>query len=128
MISLNVAATTHRNGFYEFYVCDVAKCGGEISEKCFKQGHCIRLERAWDRSCESRHDRRCALIDPDYPSRWYLPCPSGKVDLYGGRKMLYKLPKDLQCKHCVVQWYWATANACDPPGLQDYFTSNRAPQ
>ncbi len=127
IISIDVAVTTHHNGFFTFYVCDVSKCGGEIGVDCFKRGHCHRLQRAWDERCESRQDKGCAPIDPNYPWRWYLPCPSGKVSLYGKGKMLYKLPKNLECTHCVLQWYWVTANNCNPPGLLDYFNSNRAP-
>ncbi len=129
VISLDVAVTTHHNGFFVFHICDVAKCGDEIGKECFRKGHCHLLHRAWDKSCESRHDKGCAPIDPNHPWRWYLPCPSGrKVDLYGDGKMLYKLPKDLQCSHCVLQWYWATANTCNPPGLVAYFKSDRAPE
>lgn len=35
--------------------------------------------------------------------------------------MKYKLPKGFSCKHCVIQWYWATANSCNPPGFAEYF-------
>ncbi len=127
VVSFDVAVTTHHNGFFVFYMCDVGKCGGEIGAKCFRRGHCHLLRRAWDRRCESRRDRGCAPIDPKYPWRWYLPCPSGKTDLYGGGKMLYQLPKNLHCEHCVLQWYWASANTCNPPGLVKYFKGNRAP-
>lgn len=35
-ISINVALTQHHNGFFEFRVCDVKYCGGEISENVYE--------------------------------------------------------------------------------------------
>ena len=130
VVSFDVTVTTHHNGFFSFAICDISKCGGEIGANCFRNGHCHYLKRAWVASCESRRDWKCAPIDRAYPERWYLPCtnPNAKIDHYGGGKMLYHLPKDLHCEHCVLQWYWASANSCNPPGLVNFFKSNRSPK
>lgn len=127
-ISIKITITTHHNGFMEFHVCDVDKCGGEISEDCFRDGHCYQLERASNPTCDSGESSRCGPKDPAYPGRWYLPCATvpNRRDLFesvGGDEdtILYKLPKDLECDHCVLQWYWASANTCNPPGVVDYF-------
>lgn len=131
-ISVDLAIVAHHNGYIEMYVCDVARCGGEISKDCFRQRACYRLRRSWEPSCESRHDWRCAPMDPRNPSRWYLPCgksgtPGSGVDIYGQGKIKFQLPQHLTCEHCVVQWYWVSANDCNPPGVVDYFKSDRHP-
>lgn len=41
--------------------------------------------------------------------------------------MRYKLPEGVACEHCVLQWYWATANSCAPPGFLDFFVRNNNP-
>lgn len=128
-ISIDLAITAHHNGYTEFRMCDVKRCGGEISNECLRGPHCHLLQRAWDGSCESRRDRWCAPIDPLYPSRWYLPCGKPKgTDIYGKGKIKYKLPVGLVCEHCVLQWYWVSANGCNPPGVVRFFKSNRGPQ
>lgn len=127
ILSVDLAVTTHHNGFVELRLCDVQRCGGEISEECLRGKHCYLLKRAWDASCESRRDRGCAPIDRAYPSRWYLPCSSGGTDIYGRGKIRYRLPPKLVCEHCVLQWYWVSANSCNPPGVVAFFKSNRSP-
>ena len=34
-------------------------------------------------------------------------------------KMQYRLPADVTCEHCVLQWYWVTANTCLAPGYRN---------
>lgn len=132
VISIDVAVTEHHNGYFAFWLCDVKKCGGEISWDCFKQGHCYRLQRAYDPKCENRYNRNCAPIDPKNRHRWYVPCRgqgwhNRKKVMYGGGHMLYQLPKGLTCQHCVLQWYWTSANSCNPPGTREFFTGPRSP-
>ena len=61
-------------------------------------------------------------IAPARPGRFYLPCRDtsrGIWQMFGpGRKILYKLPAGMRCRHCVLQWYWATANSCNPAGTK----------
>lgn len=129
VISFDVVVTAHHNGFMEFRVCDAVKCGGDITNECLRdKTKCITLERAVDASCESRTDKLCGPIDLANPTRWYLPCERGDISFYGDGKIKYKLPEGFSCDHCVVQWYWATANGCNPPGVTDYFTGEDGPQ
>lgn len=128
-IEINVVA--HHNGFVEIHVCDIAKCGGEISEACFREGHCKPLQRAPNLSCDSGMDLRCAPIDPKYPGRWYLPCttkPENTQERFGGPKMKFRLPEDLSCQHCVIHWFWSAANTCNPPGVIDFFEGPNGPK
>lgn len=128
-IEMNIVA--NHNGFVELHLCDVKNCGGEISEKCFRDGFCRQLQRAQDKNCDSGFDLRCAPIDPNFPGRWYLPCRRGKegtFEKYGGEKMKYKLPEDLVCEHCVLQWFWSTANNCNPVGVVEFYEGEHGPK
>lgn len=139
VLEAKTAVTAHHNGFMELHLCDVAKCGGEINRRCFLEGHCVPLERAGNDRCENRDQLDCAPKDPLYPSRWYLPCASnGKASqgtngkryvLYGDNgSMRYRLPDNIKCEHCVVQWYWTAGNTCNPPGVREFFTGDRGPR
>ena len=46
IIDISLKIIGHHNGFLEFHLCDIAKCGGEISENCFNDGHYYQLKRA----------------------------------------------------------------------------------
>lgn len=127
---------TNHNGYFEFFLCDLDKCNSkDIDEKCFKGGHCYKLMREKHPDCEDQTKDthyECGPIDTAYPGRWYLPCRNtGHVGVHivGGPSgtMRYKLPNGVSCKHCVVQWYWATANSCAPRGLLDYMRRKNNP-
>ncbi len=114
--------TTAHTGFFEFFICDVGKCGGDISEKCFKGGHCHRLLRAPSPECDKGNSWNCAPIDKNYPGRWYNPCRTkSRQQLLGGKFMRYYLPKNFECADCVIQWYWMAGQNCSPPGMIDFF-------
>eukprot|EP00737_Agarophyton_chilense_P003694 gb/GEZJ01004393.1/.p1 GENE.gb/GEZJ01004393.1/~~gb/GEZJ01004393.1/.p1 ORF type:complete len:425 (+),score=29.04 gb/GEZJ01004393.1/:1004-2278(+) len=120
---------THHNGYYEFYICDIDKCGDDISPRCFREGHCTRLIRAKG-PCDSGDHPDCGPIDRNNPGRWYLPCVHKEPAMVGGvsRSMAYVLPPWVVCDHCVIQWYWTAANTCNPPGVAEYFTGPDAPR
>lgn len=122
----------HHNGFFEFHLCDVRRCGGEISESCFRSGHCRQLQRARTPECQSGNSQRCGPIDEQYPGRWYLPCSASnndrKFERFGPDTMEYIIPNDIQCTHCVLHWFWSAANTCNPPGVLEYFDGEYAPR
>lgn len=134
IIDVGLAIGGHHNGYMELHICDVQKCGGEISESCFRSGHCKQLLRAHQEACEDQPNRNCGPIDRMNRGRWYLPCSKfpvkqeKTVDFYGNGTILYRLPPGLTCKHCVIQWFWTTANSCNPPGLLEYFDAPYAPK
>lgn len=115
-VTFEIAMGTNHDGYFSYYVCDVTKCGGDVSELCFKGGHCRQLFRAKEPDCEAANTKRCAPIDPDFPGRWYTP-KGHKATM----SMKYKLPEDFKCKDCVVIWYWATANSCFEKGVKEYY-------
>lgn len=129
VISVDVNVVTHHNGFMEARLCDVRRCGGEISKQCFRQGACKLLHVAPVASCEGRYDKMCPPRDPKYPGRWHFPCPRGNnKGVYGSGKIQYRLPAGWSGDHFVLQYYHVAANACLPPGVTDYFTGPRGPK
>eukprot|EP00178_Gracilaria_changii_P012842 TRINITY_DN3619_c0_g1_i1.p1 TRINITY_DN3619_c0_g1~~TRINITY_DN3619_c0_g1_i1.p1 ORF type:complete len:438 (-),score=57.59 TRINITY_DN3619_c0_g1_i1:400-1713(-) len=130
-VSTEVNIVAHHNGFMQFHICDVAKCGGEISEDCFRDGHCYALRRAPNADCDSGFDKQCAPIDRNYPLRWYLPCatkPENSQERMGNEKMQWILPPDLVCEHCVLHWFWSAANTCNPPGVIPFYDGPDRPR
>lgn len=129
VVDFEVEIDTNHNGYFEFYLCDLDACGvTDLDDSCFKNNHCYLLERVKNAECEaggSAMHTQCGPKDSEYPGRWYVPCrATGHVGVHvvGGSNgyMKYQLP-DIECKHCVVQWYWATANSCAPGDFLGYF-------
>lgn len=124
VVEFVVDVTTHHNGFFEFFICNVGDCGGDISERCFKENKCRQLMRVKTPECESQNSMECGPVDEKHPGRWYMPCRKGGhvgQHFMGGKFMRYKIPDRFICQDCVMQWYWATANSCNPPGFIEYF-------
>lgn len=132
-IDIRIEIDTNHNGYFEFFLCNLDRCKSrDLEVRCFEEGHCHRLERMKSNKCEKSSidtTQECGPIDKsrsDYKGRFYVPCRKTAhvgVHLIGGKNktMRYKLPKNLICKHCVLQWYWVTANSCNPPGQKEYF-------
>ncbi|CAN8062295.1 unnamed protein product [Agarophyton chilense] len=123
---------TNHNGYFEFFVCNLEACGKQdMDTSCFVNNHCVKLNRVPHPSCENPSTAtayECGPIDAAYPGRWYVPCRKTAhigVHIVGGESgtMRYQLPLDLECNHCVVQWYWATANSCAPRGFKEYIVN-----
>ncbi|CAN8065887.1 unnamed protein product, partial [Agarophyton chilense] len=132
LLHMTNAITAHHNGFVEVHVCDVSKCpDAEISQPCFTRTNaCIQLQRAAVPECDSAMSAHCAPIDRAHPGRWYLPCSTGaRFDEYGrSDHMVWSLPSHLYCAHCVLHWYWVSANTCNPPGVKEYYDGPDAPR
>lgn len=133
VIPVGISINAHHNGFIELHLCDVKKCGGEISQSCFRKGACRQLKRARHKACDSGFSKLCGPIDRKFPGRWYLPCSrypgrDFRIEKYAPNSILYKLPDDLSCAHCVLQWFWSAANTCNPPGVLSYFNGPDRPR
>lgn len=133
ILAMGMYMVAEHGGYTVLHVCDVAKCGGEVSAECFANGHCTVLERAPEAEaagCAAGTRGDCAPVDPAHPDRWYMPCPAtlhSPIRLGGDETAVFRLPAGLACEHCVLHWYWVAANLCNPPGVTDYFTGPSAP-
>uniref|UniRef100_A0A0G4GJU6 CBM1 domain-containing protein n=1 Tax=Chromera velia CCMP2878 TaxID=1169474 RepID=A0A0G4GJU6_9ALVE len=130
IIDIEVVITAHHRGHYEFFLCDVRDLpdpSGRLEQACFNK-HPLRRVPI---------DGEISPVDPLYPGRYYLepPCARDHVEqsVANGYKehftsaqttrMQYYLP-DIECEHCVLQWYWWEANRCNPIGYrQEYFAT-----
>jgi len=135
----HIAVSTHHKGHYEFRICDRALDAATLSDAAEGQacldGHL--LERAAPAEDCVVNDARgdCQPLDPKHPERWYLP-PAGSHTQQAGPDfddsmapeypsgseihiMRYKIPEDLSCSSCTLQWFWSSGNSCYYDG--DYF-------
>mmetsp|Transcript_66309 Transcript_66309/g.158633 ORF Transcript_66309/g.158633 Transcript_66309/m.158633 type:complete len:401 (-) Transcript_66309:253-1455(-) len=104
-----IRITAHHKGHFEFGICDQRVSGATADpQACFDAR---KLERAAPPADCQPNDSRgdCQPIHPEYPERWYLP-PGGA----GVYSMRFKIPADLECSECTLQWRWWTANSCVP--------------
>lgn len=135
-LSIGISINAHHNGYMQFHLCDISKCPSpEISEKCFKtKDACFELQRTPNKLCDSGYSPRCSPVDRNNKGRWYLPCSSfhnekddlsiTKIERFGYDKehtIVYSLPSGFHCVHCVLHWFWTSANTCNPPGVVAYF-------
>lgn len=134
-VNIELAINAHHNGFIQIFLCNVKKCGDEISTSCFRNGHCKELERAFVSECQSGNSRWCGPIDPNYPGRFYLPCTryphkDGMIDRFGINPPVikYRLPSEWSGDHFVLQWYWVSGNGCNVKGTRPYFTGRFGPK
>mmetsp|Transcript_62963 Transcript_62963/g.109705 ORF Transcript_62963/g.109705 Transcript_62963/m.109705 type:complete len:434 (-) Transcript_62963:359-1660(-) len=127
VLEVETIVTAHHKGYMELRICTRP---GDLTQDCF------------DEHLLSRDTQSAALdpapVDESHPGRWYIPppavdwspdaisVPSANVcsrSKAGTRyRWAVRLPSDLECEHCVVQFFWVTANSCNPAGLPEYFS------
>lgn len=139
VINFKLSMNANHNGFFQFHICNLKKCGGVLSPKCFTtKGACKELKRASNTVCDSGTSRMCGPIDRKNPGRWYVPCPLnvgvypnkiyGALDNYGMRgEVKYHLPSKFVCSHCVLHFFYTSASNCNPPGVKEYFEGPKRP-
>ena len=76
-------------------------------------------------SCLNKHslnrvDTDESPVDPRHPNRWYLPPNTGGYSSQFQYNAQFKLPDNLTCSHCVLQWWYVTANSCLPPDYNKF--------
>jgi len=131
VVEFEIGVSTHHEGHYEFRLCD-KPLDGTTLESREKGQECLNarvlLRAPLKESCPNTADADCQLIDESYPGRWYLPPANKGTPIAGSdwddmqaskipevgevHKMRYKIPDDLKCEHCTLQWYWSTGNTC----------------
>jgi len=101
-IDLEVQVTAHHMGWFEFKICPMGPSDTMEPEQCFSSTDSL-------------------MEFTDGTTRWEIP-PGSEGSVPGKTGWWYskaaKLPEDLSCDHCVIQWHWHTANswACDDAG------------
>eukprot|EP00854_Cymbomonas_tetramitiformis_P006493 gene6493-7785_t len=119
LLELEFLITAHHMGHVELHVCPNRD---NPTQSCFDEHPLTFVE---DLACAEPAPR-----DPNYPERGYL-CPNnGDAEIpegsYGdsrsgmGFRHHWRLPEGLHCEQCLLQWYYLTANSCNPPGYHDY--------
>jgi len=122
-ILIETILTAHHMGHFEFYLCnldDIDSPNNRVTQECLFK---YRLERV-------PIPNEISPIDENYPYRFYIPpipCMEFQTNGYPGYKsiMKYKLPDKLECKHCVLQWWYFTANSCYYDGYESYQGMNK---
>ncbi len=95
-IDINVIVTAHHMGWWQFYLCDK---GDELSQTCLNKHMLLR----------DPNDPSISPVDHNFPGRYYMIPTCYGAAAYD-QTVRYKLPAGLTCPHCVLQWYWVTAN------------------
>ncbi|KAF4668213.1 hypothetical protein FOL47_003136 [Perkinsus chesapeaki] len=130
-IEIEIEVTAHHWGHFEFRICKGGLNGDKFStqidgQKCLNENLLLRPSPDDREECKnakridaSNYD--CQPIDTNHPERWYLPPQSFGSDGMMNYKMLFKLPDDLTCDVCTIQWNWITGNSCLVDGYKEYF-------
>merc|ERR1719422_3076264 len=105
--------TAHHFGHLEMSICDRRINSSAGADACLSRWRLVRAEPPADcRPNDARTD--CQPVDNLHPERYYLP-PQSKGRVH---KFRYRIPSNLECAECTLQWRWWTANSCVP--AEDY--------
>lgn len=132
IVTFEVTVSTHHRGVMRFFLCDLSTTpDNQVTQECLFANP---LERDPSDVFISPPDSR-----PEYNGRYYLEprCakdltdsvythplegPNSTWSYQQGQKvrMRYKLPENLTCTQCVLQWFWVTGNTCNIPGIKTH--------
>jgi len=106
VLDIAVTITAHHRGHFEFRMCDSAKLSDpkEVTWACLSQNLLKRVSVPGEVS----------PVDTNHPERYYLDpecAPGYNKTVYAK----YQIPSNLTCERCVLQWWWVSANTCNPP-------------
>lgn len=126
ILDVEVIVKAHHKGYMEMRLCTNPD---DLTQDCFNEHLLIR-----DSVTEAEDP---APVDGAHPGRWYIPPPDANWPASSdaqpgsnscgraktGKRYLWKvrIPADVECEHCVLQWFWVTANSCQPVGLAEYY-------
>lgn len=111
---MEVVITAHHRGHFEFRLCDASTLSDPrtVTWACLSQHLLQRVSVPGEIS----------PVDVNHPDRYYAE-PECAPGYNKTMKMRYRMPSTITCERCVMQWWWVTANSCNPPGYH-----NRSPQ
>ncbi|KAF4682720.1 hypothetical protein FOZ60_010220 [Perkinsus olseni] len=131
-IEIEISRTAHLWGHFEFRICEGGLSGEKYStqkagQDCLNKNLLVRPDPKTHPECRnaraidaSNYD--CQPLDAAHPERWYLPPRSYATDGMN-YKMKFKLPDNLTCNPCTMQWNWITGNSCLVKGYKEYFAN-----
>lgn len=106
VMDIVVTITAHHRGHFEFRICDAAKLSDPrtVTWACADQNVLKRVSVPGEVS----------PVDVNHPERYYLEpeCAPGYNTTI---TMKYQIPSTLTCERCIMQWWWVSANSCNPP-------------
>jgi len=106
VVEFESVLTAHHKGHFEFRACPVSS--GEVpTQECFDSNLLTFVE----------DPLYGAVPDPNHPERAYIPNAGVSPWTYKHR---YQLPSNLEGELVIIQWYYLTANSCNPEGYGDY--------
>merc|ERR1712180_156060 len=94
LIDVEIQITAHHQGFFQFKICKMEKNMVTEDEKCFDS----------DESIVPFADGSI-----QYPITDYFPSSTNKSGYW--YSMQIRLPDNLECNHCVIQWRYHTGNS-----------------
>lgn len=121
VVPVEIVITAHHKGHFEVSVCDrVITSAVTDAQACLDKWILERASpvEAGFTDCQADDSRGgCQPVDPKHPERFYLPPGGGTYRYY------LKVPSDLSCEVCTLQWRWWSANSCIPASDYGCFAS-----
>jgi hypothetical protein len=96
-ITIRVKVTAPHGGRFMFGICPVPDGASPAVERA-----------AVTQQCMDRNRLKNAKDGSEY--WWFGKKTTGEFE------MQFKLPDNIECKRCVLQWHWETGNSCTLPG------------
>jgi len=115
-----VTVTAHHKGHFVFRLCDQrldSEAGDYQAQEDCLNGHVLSRARPEEvhADCQPNDPRGdCQPYDEANPGHWYLPPHSGSHLNRMQHRFHYRIPADLACESCTLQWWWMSANSCTP--------------
>lgn len=101
IITLRLTVSAPHGGRWSFGVCKVPDGASDAEERRVVTQQCM-------------DSNRLTIMDPKNPGKgtpyWWLGKSTG-----GEYAIQAKLPDNVECKRCVLQWHWETGNSCTIP-------------
>eukprot|EP00440_Ansanella_granifera_P072817 gb/GFBE01079022.1/.p1 GENE.gb/GFBE01079022.1/~~gb/GFBE01079022.1/.p1 ORF type:complete len:433 (+),score=58.75 gb/GFBE01079022.1/:1-1299(+) len=123
LVKFEVAVIAHHRGHYEISVCDQPINSSLTDAQACLDRHVLQRAQPEEVFSDCQVDDARGDCQPYLASqaeRWYLPGASKGMH----HVMHFRLPADLTCTRCTVQFKYYTANSCIPKdGYGCYFNN-----
>lgn len=96
-IAIRIRVTAPHGGRFSFGICPVPRGASAAKERAAVTQRCFDAHRM--------------INARDGTPYWWLGDRA-----QGDYTMRFKLPRNVVCRRCTLQWHWETANSCSIPG------------